>query len=276
MEAIDLASWSEFPAAIEGIRSEYGSRTRKYPDVGEVSFPNDILFRGQADSDWPLETSLERASVSSYTVESYLSKAGACVHEIESVTSRRWTVKSRPEIEAEIAEVQDFMRVHIPHYDYLVYLRQLGFPSPLLDWTTSPYVAAFFAFEAKTNSERVAIFAFIEMPDGHKGGFGDTCIRTMGPFVTTHSRHFAQKAWYSVSTRWQAPKGPHTFCSHELVQRSSVARQDVLIKITIPRKCRKEALQQLEDFNINYYTLFHTEDSLIKTLGMRVFDLDAF
>ncbi|MDP2778479.1 MAG: hypothetical protein Q8O48_12635, partial [Anaerolineales bacterium] len=50
--------------------------------------------------------------------------------------------------------------------------------------------------------------------------------------------------------------------------------QDLLIKITIPTKDRNIALKELDnDYNINHFTLFQTEDSLIKTLGMKEFDI---
>ena len=39
-------------------------------------------------------------------------------------------------------------------------------------------------------------------------------ITSYGPNVYTHARHFAQKAWYTVATRWSAEEGGHVFCPH--------------------------------------------------------------
>jgi len=48
-----------------------------------------------------------------------------------------------------------------PAYSYLAHLRHNGFPSPLLDWTQSPYVAAYFAF-ARPQGEQVALYVYCE------------------------------------------------------------------------------------------------------------------
>jgi len=274
MQSVDLNSWTEFSQAVEDIRAKFGTRTVNVSNKGPATLDNEILFRGQADSAWRLKTTLERVVDSQISVQRYLQRANSCVNEIESVTGRQWNLKPYPDIMREIETAQDFMRVPLPHYDYLVYLRHHGFPSPLLDWTTSPFVAAYFAFESPNDADRSAVFAFIETPEGSKGGRGNSSmIRTHGPYVTTHTRHFAQKAWYTTATHWDSNAKTHTFCSHHDVTPSSIVKQDVLLKITIPRSDRIAALKQLDEYNINHYTLFNTEDALIRTMGIRAFDI---
>ncbi len=276
MRSVELNSWTDFPQAVADIRGEFGTRTVEVPDKGPVTLDNQILFRGDADSTWTLQTTLERATDSPITVQRYLQRADSCVNEIESVTGRQWNLQPYRDIIKEIEIVQDFMRVHLPHYDYLVYLRHHGFPSPLLDWTTSPFIAAYFAFEPSSDADHSAVFAFIETPEGSKGGRGNSnMIHTHGPYVTTHTRHFAQKAWYTTATHWNSDAKTHTFCSHHNVTPSLVPKQDLLVKITIPRRDRIAALKQLDEYNINHYTLFNTEDALIRTMGLRAFDIDG-
>ena len=85
----------------------------------------------------------------------------------------------------------------------------------------------------------------------------------MGPYVTTHSRHFAQKTQYTVATRWNATEKQHYFCSHHDVFDRQDPEQDILIKIVLPSAGRTEAIRELLlDYNINPFTLFQTEDSL--------------
>ncbi len=275
---IELNSWDEYENTITELRKKYGTRTG--PDSPEE--PNikksDLLFRGQSDSNWPIETTLERTTKAAYTIIDYLDLIDRCANEIESLTGNTWALKSYPEACREIDNNQDFMRVYFPHnhYAYLVYLRHHGFPSPLLDWTTSPYIAAYFAFRERIDCQKCAIYIFIERPTGFKFNCsGDVLISTLGPYVKTHSRHFSQKAWYTISTRWDHETKKHTFCPHQMVScPSGVFEQDVLIKITIPRKDRIIALKQLDDYNINDYTLFQGEDALVRTMGMRMFDLE--
>jgi hypothetical protein len=62
MRTVDLNSWADFPNAIADIRGEYGTRSIDLDDRTET-LPNEILFRGQSDSEWKLRTTLERTSV---------------------------------------------------------------------------------------------------------------------------------------------------------------------------------------------------------------------
>lgn len=275
METIDLDSWSDFAAAIEDVRTKYGSREISTPEGDIFTLQNDILFRGHADSSWRLETTLERMTSESFSIEQYLQRADSVVNEIESLTGVDWKLPPYLEIIKAIKSIQDPMRGHVPGYEYLVYLRHHGFPSPLLDWTQSPYVAAFFALEDRLDAERACVFAFIETPEGGKSRQGgDVYIHTQGKYITTHIRHYTQKANYTIATRWDSDRDAHFFTSHHNVSPAVMGVQDVIIKITFPRHDRIQALRQLDDFGVNQYTLYQSEDALIRSLGMRAFELE--
>jgi len=275
MKTIDLSNWGDFEAAIDDVRTQYGFRVLQDGNGNSISLENDIVFRGHADATWRLETTLERITRERYSVQQYLQRADSVVNEIESITKANWKMPNFPAIREEIKNCSDSMRAHVPCYEYLVYLRHHGFPSPLLDWTRSPYIAAFFALEQQCDVDRASVIAFIETPDGGKMHTeGGAMIRSMGPYVTTHSRHFAQKASYSIATVWDRESKKHCFCPHEDVHAPLIGTQDVLIKLSFPRSDRIRALKQLNDYNINHFTLFQTDDALIRSLGQRAFELE--
>ncbi len=275
MKTIQLNSWSEFHGEIAKLRGQYGSRVIMSPDGQPIELQNEILFRGHADSNWHLETTLERMTSEEFSIQQYLQRADSVVNEIESLTGVDWKLPAYTEIIEAIEQVQDSMRAHIPGYEYLVYLRHHGFPSPLLDWTRSPYVAAFFALEYRLDAENACVFAFIEAPEGGKNfQGGDVSIRTLGSYITTHIRHYTQKANYTIATRWDREHKKHFFESHEKVSPPITGVQDVIVKITFPRHDRIRILKELDDYSINQYTLYQSEDALIRSLSMRAFEFD--
>lgn len=268
VKTVDIDSWTEFAQAVDDIRK----------NITNPNLASEILFRGQSNSQYPLKTTLERTTSNPYTVSSYIQKADSAINEIESLTGKQWNLPSFKQIRSDIEKTQDVIRPNIPEYcySYLVYLRHHGFPSPLLDWTRSPYIAAFFAFESQNNSDRCAVYSFIEAPNGMKAKADNRPnITSIGKYITTHIRHYSQKASYTIATEWDEKENLHRFCPHESIVPQPFIPQDLLFKITIPRSERVKALKQLDDeYNINAYTLFQSEDSLVKTLGLRAFELE--
>src|SRR5262249_15416048 len=154
------------------------------------------------------------------------------------------------------------------NYDLWVYLRHLGFPSPLLDWSESPYVAQFFAFETQRKVDRVAVYVFIERVGTTKGGIvGEARIDLQGPYTRSHRRHYQQQAWYTIATEFYNKKA-HCFLPHNKVfENEEEPNQDILYKITLPMKDRLDALKKLYEYNITSFSLFGSEDALVNMLA---------
>jgi hypothetical protein len=196
-----------------------------------------------------------------------MSVACACAPELESYTDRSWGIGNWDEVEQSLPRGPRSELQNIPHYEYLVHLRHHGFPSPLLDWSESPYIAAFFAFEEQGKAGEVGVFAYVETPKGYKGGpVGIPEISVQGPHIHTHKRHFLQQAWYTVACEFR--EGKHYFVPHETVF-DQCYDQDYLLKITIPMSERANALRSLYEYNITRFSLFQTEEALVRTLAFK-------
>ena len=165
----------------------------------------------------------------------------------------------------------------MPAYEYLAHLRHNGFPSPLLDWSRSPYVAAYFAFSGASSTDAAAIYVYLERPKGRKvGGSGIPAIRTLGQYVRTHRRHFRQQSAYTVCANYQQSDLVNSymwhFVSHQTVFDWQPTAQDLLWKIVVPSSERSKVLMLLDEFNLNAYSLFGSEESLMATLAYREID----
>jgi len=224
-----------------------------------------LLFRGQARASRKLQTTLERYSAKEFTEDQYYQLILGVKPAVESYTGKRWELPS-------VCPETDSNPMVEHAYEFMAYLRQHGFPSPLLDWSLSPYVAAFFAFRTSlTVNCNVAIFLYEEAPTGAKFFHPDEpVIRTLKHNITSHERHFKQQSIYTVCRK--QVRSEYYFCSHEDVFLRTEREQDLLLKYVIPGSERDKALEKLQLMNITAYSLFGSEDSLMETLAYEEVD----
>jgi len=259
MKATPLAYWEEFEeAALRAI-----SETAEMKDQmgGHVDYP---LFRGVHDSTKPLQSSLDRLGKALSLSEYY--RVIKVIHKhVETVTGRKWDLDTKVPLETGF---------DLPAYEFMAYLRQNGFPSPLLDWTRSPYIAAFFAFgdihHERMDEEYVSIFMFRELCGNGKGWAPhEPHIHALGPCIATCRTHYLQQSQYSICVQRE---GEETyFANYEDVAYGDQDEdeQDVLVKYNIPASEQIKVLRRLDSMNITAYSLFGSESSLMDTLAIR-------
>jgi hypothetical protein len=173
---VSVADWEEFERVVKTLEDP----SRKVWD--------EVWFRGQAHAEWPLHTTLERRSPNIRSVGKYLNLIGEIKPAIETFTGASFSMPKPNEI-VEMCHEYDRFEFQLRNCAvYLAHLRHCGFPSPMLDWSHSPYVAAYFAFAHAKHNGSVAIYAYQERPVNFKIGDSDLPqIITFGPNVRTHN-----------------------------------------------------------------------------------------
>lgn len=250
----------------------YTEKTLKNWEQFEEEFNSDIAnnlsqkndyspyFRGQCDAGWPLQTTLERYSPNkNYSSEEYYRILETIKPEIEAYSSKKWTLPEFSKKEA--------LDLPPTGYGFMVYCRHHGIPSPLLDWSKSPYVASYFAFAKAEEKKNVSIYVF--MPT-----FREILVNyyaeifALGPLVNSNTaRHDNQHSVYTLCRKLDDDvdsedifyaKYTDACCNSQLSGK--------LIKYTIPGREKNKVLQKLESMKINKHSLFKSDDGLMSTL----------
>ena len=267
MEAVSVPNWEAFTAELQKLRDALTQNASGKPP--------ELLFRGQSDSSWPLTTTLERAGCQGMSFDEYYRLA---VHRVkpavESLTGEMWdapdydlSIEQAFRSDRELFALLRFPSVSL--YRYMIYLRHHGFPSPLLDWTSSAHVAAFFAFREPLKSDTRSIYVYCERPIGIKGGaVGEPAMRPIGKYIRTHPRHFRQQSDYTICAAFGEEFPGWRFYPHDEVFWSR-GKQDYVWKFDIPSTQRIAVLKALDRYNLNAFSLLDSQETLLETMWLR-------
>jgi len=256
MKIIQLSSFEEWEET--SVKRIEDIKHKKQNERGSTY--SNLLFRGQSCESWKLDTTLDRYLSKQVSMSRYHLYLQAAKPAFETYTGKKWELERSPTNWDNLGAP--------PGYEFMLYLRHHGFPTPLLDWSRSPFIAAFFAFQHAGREENVAIFTFTEYYGGAKGGtLGAPTICECGPYVNSHRRHFQQQGQYTICK--EDLSGTWHYCNHDKVFGLASTTQDVLTKYIIPSSERHKVLSKLDLMNINAFSLYENEEGLAETVAYR-------
>lgn len=205
------------------------------------------VYRGHSSKDWELLPTLDRLVESE---DSWVSAEEPCVRQWHldnfkySVRGRRGT--NPPKLEQET--------------DWWALGQHYGLATPLLDWTLSPFVAAFFAFEEASVelSEHCVVYALSKPSVMEKNSELseqsdiDEPIHFVTPLTDDNTRLISQQGLFTFA----APGVTVEDWVHDNFEDRGEHDGVVLIKILIPASEKHVALQNLNRMNVNHLSLF--------------------
>lgn len=153
-----------------------------------------------------------------------------------------------------------------------------GYPTPLLDWTYSPYVGAFFAYRRVTNSkaavakdtEKVRIFVFDQRQ--WRANFSQVAK------VTSCKPHFSIMEFIAMDNERMIPQQSISSVTNiddieGYIRSIETATRQYLQIIDLPRSERPRVMRDLSAMGITAGSLFPGLDGACEELRERFFDL---
>jgi hypothetical protein len=239
--AYRLGSWSNFFDFIESavFGTPEGSR-------------RDYIWRGQRRSDWNLSSSLDR-------VFDKLGLSGATPPEKTAAAHlERFKYATRGRRGSNVADPES-----LDENEWWALGQHFGLATPLLDWTRSPFAAAYFAFEELAvdatdyrvvyGLDRLAVKSRNEPiqqgPSLDEGRIRPPILDIIDPMYDENARLVSQGGLFT-----RAPIGVPV--EQWVAQAFEASSSAVLLRIEIPNADRLVCLRALNRMNINHLSLF--------------------
>ena len=257
-------SWDDFEAnARRDIKN-----TEKAKTLSQI-LHSQWIYRGQSNAEWPLMTTLERYLEShmktngdKFDAQQYYRYLAGIVPAINSLTSFKF--KRFNPWQIELSSVEGL----VPKYKLMCFARHHGFPTPILDWTASYFVAAYFAY-ADASGENVAIYAYKDQSgEGRSWGATEPYVSEQGSYVDAHERHFTQQSRYTICREKLDDR--IVFSNQESAPSDGSGRHQIK-KFILKAEDKDKVLKKLFYMNINSYSLFRSTESLMKMLAYKEF-----
>jgi hypothetical protein len=230
--------------------------------LGHITKPpySNWAFRGERDERWPLYSSLSRYLLS-------FGVAREAWPEQERRIIRIFKRKAHVFVENPPAADDDFQ--------WLALMQHHGAPTRLLDFTWSPYVAAFFALEravadsvvwamnpARIDSSRAP--RPTRMDPRVAGNFARYFLKGNHRFIWMGEPHTMNRRLIAQSGTFALP-GVLDIAIEDILRNTDP--ENVMAKFVIAHSVREVAMRELYRMNITYATLFPDLDGLAKSMA---------
>jgi hypothetical protein len=212
-----------------------------------------LLYRGQKNSSWDLLPKIARKEYN-FIGPDFLTKEKDLVEEFQRL--------SRPYTNSDLLTNA---------WDLLSLAQHHGLPTRLLDWTTNPLVALYFAFKEKDTKVKTRTVWLLkidksELADCNKNTpFNNPKTVAFKPNHVTQ-RLISQNGWFTTHKFINTSKRFITPSNTFIKLNKNKAYKDRIFKFQIINNAREEILTRLDTFGINELTLFPGIDGLSKYL----------
>ncbi len=220
------------------------------------------IYRGQANYAWPLLSSLDRLE-EQYRRRKHLTGNNLKFFECPPLTEKEHLNAFKRAIRGRGGQNPP----HLTDPEYWTLGQHHGLATPLLDWTRSPFIALFFAFEEEkcfvkdgqwSKPEHRGVYMLSTSTIETVAKDGASSVRLLSSKNDANYRLISQAA---LLIRMPRKTNLERYVKENFKGQN---RDPIFTKIKIPNKDRHECLVALNKMNINHMTLFPDIDGAAK------------